>query len=464
SGLYEGAYRVGPSDSFSSAEIVVALKRERRVVTRAAAHGRLSTPQTPPGVAWVRGGTTYIRSAPESGFILFPAPGTRLLTTARVEGWAKVELTPSLSGWIEEKSLERLPAGTPPPAAVVGTIRAAAAPGSTVISLDLSQQVPYEVEESPDLDRVTLRLYYSAGHTNWVIYDDQDDFLRQVRWEQRGSDVVEVTADLRPGRRLWGYDVSYKERSLRLELRHPPAIAPKPRSALSGRVIIVDPGHSPSSPGAIGPHRTLEMDVNYALAKELEALLSAEGAQPVVTRSSPADEVTLGERMRLAWSRRGDAFVSVHNNALADGENPFDRPHGYSVFFYHPHSLALARATHQAYGRDALLPSEGLRYGNLMVARATQMPSILTESAYLMYPDQEDLLLTPAKRREFARAMLEGLRRFFEAERERQAAAGWPPPPPAPRAKAKTAPGPKQGAAPRTGAARAQPKKNTKRP
>ena len=49
------------------------------------------------------------------------------------------------------------------------------------------------------------------------------------------------------------------------------------------------------------------------------------------------------------------------------------------------------------------------------------MPSILTESAYLMFPDQEELLRESAGRKRFARAMFEGLRDFLEAERKRQA-------------------------------------------
>jgi N-acetylmuramoyl-L-alanine amidase len=186
------------------------------------------------------------------------------------------------------------------------------------------------------------------------------------------------------------------------------------------RIIAVDPGHSLGSPGAIGPRGTYELDANWSIAKDLEALLIKEGAKVVLTHGGRENEAGLLDRQRLAWGQKAELFVSVHNNALPDGENPFDRPHGYSVFYYHPHSMSLAKQVYQAYEREIPLPGEGLRYGNLFVARATQMPSILTESAYMMFPDQEDFLLVPSRRRRISAAIVDGMRRFLEAQRARQ--------------------------------------------
>ena len=39
---------------------------------------------------------------------------------------------------------------------------------------------------------------------------------------------------------------------------------------------------------------------------------------------------------------------------------------------------------------------------------------------YMMYPEQEDLLLDPAKRKKFAQALVEGIKQFLEGERRRQ--------------------------------------------
>ncbi|MBI5244950.1 MAG: N-acetylmuramoyl-L-alanine amidase [Elusimicrobia bacterium] len=422
-GTYEGAYQIRYGDRFEEADILMSLKGPGRSQVQAAAAGRLTVAAQPPGVLIVRSeGIVNVRSGPGQGYILFPPQGTRFLVTGRDGSEVRVRLSERLSGWIGDRALDWLPAGTPPPRAVLGDISLAATPDADALTLDLSQRIPFQVEESPDLSGLKLTLYGTTGHVNWIVYDPAGDFVRQVVWSQQESDVVEVAVRLAPGRLLWGYDASWRGAHLRVELRRPPKLAPRPASVLKGRIIVLDPGHGPSAPGAVGPRGTWEQAVNFLLAKDAAALLAKEGAQVVLTRGQDEDDVPLSERTKRAFARRGEIFVSLHNNALPDGDNPFDRPHGFSVFYYHPHSLALAESVYRAFGRHAPLPGEGLRYGNLYVARATQMPSILTESAYLMFPEQEDILLDAAKRRRFALAICEGIKDFLEGERRRQAA------------------------------------------
>ena len=42
------------------------------------------------------------------------------------------------------------------------------------------------------------------------------------------------------------------------------------------------------------------------------------------------------------------------------------------------------------------------------------MPSVLTESAYLILPEQEAMLIDPAYHEKFARTILEGIRNFYQ--------------------------------------------------
>ncbi|MDD5627903.1 MAG: N-acetylmuramoyl-L-alanine amidase, partial [Elusimicrobia bacterium] len=177
-----------------------------------------------------------------------------------------------------------------------------------------------------------------------------------------------------------------------------------------------------------GPRGTREMDANFAIAQAAAAALAKRGALPVLTRAGNEDEVGLAERPRLAVERKGDVFVSIHNNALPDGENPFARPRGFSVFYYHPHSLALAGAMYRSFEERWSLPGEELRYGNLLVARLSAMPAILLETAYMIVPSQEELLSNPAARGRLAEALTAGLESFLSAERAKQK-------PPAPAAK-----------------------------
>ncbi|MFA6091989.1 MAG: N-acetylmuramoyl-L-alanine amidase [Elusimicrobiota bacterium] len=421
-GVYEGAYQVQPSDDIRDGELTVSLKAARRAAVRTKAPGKASlTHRTPETVAVRSEGIVNVRSGPGRGYILFPPVGTRFLSTGRAGRELRVRLSEQLSAWIDERSVEKLPAGTPPPQSILRDITVSPGGDADTVTLNLSQKIPFQIEENSDLSGLRVRLYSTVGHTNWINYGQAGELPRRVSWSQVESDVVDIVIRLEGGR-LWGYDASWRGEDLRLELRRPPRLAHRPASVFKDRLIAVDAGHGVSAPGAVGPRGTWEQDANMRLALDLQSLLQAEGAQVLLTRGKDEDDVPLMERTRRAAARRADLFLSVHNNALSDGENPFERPHGSSVFFYHPHSQALARSVYSAYERLAPIPGEGLRYGNLFVARMTQMPALLTESAYMMFPAQEELLLDPAQRRKFALAMLEGLRGFLESERSRQAA------------------------------------------
>ena len=98
-----------------------------------------------------------------------------------------------------------------------------------------------------------------------------------------------------------------------------PAIA---GSALSGKAIVVDPGHGGRDPGAIanGIH---EEDVTLAIGLQLKPLLEAQGAKVVITRSSdaalgPTTDADLQARVDIAQQAHANAFVSIHGNETAD--------------------------------------------------------------------------------------------------------------------------------------------------
>jgi N-acetylmuramoyl-L-alanine amidase len=154
------------------------------------------------------------------------------------------------------------------------------------------------------------------------------------------------------------------------------------------------------------------MDANYAIAQAAAELLLREGAIPLLTRGTTTDEVSLVDRPKQAVERGADMFISLHNNALPDGTNPFSKARGFTVFYYHPHSLALGRAVHDAYAAAAPVPDEGLQWDNLLVARLSAVPAILIENAYMILPEQEALLNEPAFREKLARALIAGLKAF----------------------------------------------------
>ena len=101
----------------------------------------------------------------------------------------------------------------------------------------------------------------------------------------------------------------------------------------------------------------------------------------------------------------------MHLNALPDGVNPYLHQ-GSSVYFYYPHSQRLAECVHDALLAHLRLPDFGVFYGNLVLTRSPQMPAILTESTFLMHPEEEEALRDGTRRHEIVAAISDGIVAF----------------------------------------------------
>ena len=411
-GIYEGVFQVAPGERFDPAPIEYQVDAGWSA-PRVKGTARVSATTRAPAVATAKAnaaGFLSMKTAPGAGFLVFPPPGTRMLVDGRDGDSVRVALGPGLSGWLDAKDVE-LSTTTFPPRAETGNIGVTETPAGASIRIALSERVPFEVVEDAARETACVRIFSAVGHTNIVSFEGGGDFVDQVRWRQEATGVVAVTVSLKAGRKLWGWNARYDGgASLRLDLRRPPRV--NRRRPLEGLKVMLDPGHMPSAPGATGPLGTREMDANYAIAEAAAELLRREGALPLLTRGATTEEVSLVDRPKQAVDRGADLFVSLHNNALPDGTNPFAKPRGFTVFYYHPHSLALGRAVHDAYAKAALVPDEGLLWDNLLVARLSAVPAILVENAYMILPEQEALLNQPPFRDKLARALVSGLKAF----------------------------------------------------
>ena len=136
---------------------------------------------------------------------------------------------------------------------------------------------------------------------------------------------------------VWGYRTRWAANDLLLEIRRPPRI--DRRHPLAGRLIMVDPGHPPL--GATGPTGLREAEANLGIGLVLRDLLVEGGARVVMTRTTD-ESVELQARGKMADSVGPDLLISVHNNGLPDGVNPYTN-NGASVFYDHSRSLPLAQ-------------------------------------------------------------------------------------------------------------------------
>ena len=353
------------------------------------------------------------RATPGGTYAWFFPTGTRASVTGRVNDDLRVRLSPGSEAWVPIADAQPLPAGLPEPRAVVGSVTLTPSEDRATLRIPLTQRVPFQVVEAER--RLAITFYGAVGDVDWMRYGT-DSLVRQMTWAQTQRQEVTLTLDLSAP--VWGYRAGWSRNDLLLEVRRPPRI--RANDPLRGRVIALDPGHPPL--GSTGPTGLREAEANLAVALELRDMLQAAGARVQMTRTTDS-AVDLWPRVALAERSGAELLISIHNNALPDGINPFTN-HGTSVFYNQPRSVPLASAIQRALVDRLGLPDLGISWADFAIVRATWMPSVLVEGMFIIMPEQEAALRSPAGTRRYARGVYEGIRGFLQDRAGGQAAAG----------------------------------------
>lgn len=341
---------------------------------------------------------------PDGTYHWFFRNGTVAAVSGRTGAALRLQLSRNAVAWVDVASVAAaLPDGTPPPRARLGLVRLFPEAASVVARLRLGQRVPIHVEEAER--SLTVRLYGTQMDLDWVQYGGTDPLVPRVTWAQPTDDEGTVTLEL--SQRVFGWRTRWEGTDLVLEVRRPPR--PTARAPLRGRVIAVDPGHPPA--GATGPTGLREAQANLDVALALQAMLERAGARVVMTRTTDAS-LGLYERPGLAEAAGAELLVSIHNNAFPDGVNPWVN-NGTSTYYYMPRSARLAMLVQREMVAQLGLRDLGAGRGDLALVRVPWMPSVLTEGAFLMIPEQEQALRTPAFHRRYARGVLRGIERYL---------------------------------------------------
>jgi N-acetylmuramoyl-L-alanine amidase len=220
--------------------------------------------------------------------------------------------------------------------------------------------------------------------------------------------VTRITCDTS---RIVGFTVTNQSSSkISVDLRLPRNAT----GALADKVIVVDPGHGGSSTGAPGGGY-LEKNITLQISLKLRDALEACGAKVVMTRDRDVD-VNLYDRPNLANDINADLFVSIHNDSFTSDSR------GTSTYYHmsDPSSRALANVVQQAIIAVSGIPSKGalsdgiLYNSGLAVLRASKMPAILVEVAYISNAQDRRRLIDNDFQNRVANAICDGLRAYVE--------------------------------------------------
>lgn len=186
-------------------------------------------------------------------------------------------------------------------------------------------------------------------------------------------------------------------------------------SALRGKVIVVDPGHGGSNPGAVA-NNTRETDNNLAVSKKLRDKLTSAGAKVIMTRETDrtvaAEGSSLGQelaaRVDIAEANSADIFVSIHSNS---NTNPSIA--GAMTFYPSGRSSELAREVQNGIIKETGAVDKGISAGTFYVLRNTTMPSILVEMGFVTNAGEARKLQEDSYRNKISQGIFDGIVSYF---------------------------------------------------
>ncbi len=205
----------------------------------------------------------------------------------------------------------------------------------------------------------------------------------------------------------------------------PPVAAPLPAPTaapgpLAGLTILVDPGHGGYDGGArCRDSGVWEKEVNLAVARQVQAALTGQGAAVVMTREEDTDlcspdrpaAVTkkrqdMLARIALAKENQVDMVLSIHMNEYRQrGES------GPQVFYRAGcgGGRLLAGAMQEALIRHLQPQKQRAAMAGDYFILQLDVPSVLIECGFISNPAEEKLLLDPAYQARIGEAVAAGV-------------------------------------------------------
>lgn len=146
------------------------------------------------------------------------------------------------------------------------------------------------------------------------------------------------------------------------------------------KIIVIDPGHGGSDPGAQGNglrEKDLTLDISKRIRKYLENNYS--GLKVLMTRTGDK-YLTLSQRAQFANSNKADLFISIHINAGGGT--------GYESFIHTSQNSNTAtgkmqNTVHAEAMKKINVVDRGKKRANFAVLRETNMRAILPENLFI---------------------------------------------------------------------------------
>lgn len=236
-------------------------------------------------------------------------------------------------------------------------------------------------------------------------------------------------------------------------LRSPDRALKKP--AKPSVVVVLDPGHGGKDVGARGLYGAKEKDINLQMALRIKYYLERNHGFKVILTRNGDRYYTRQQRVNVARRHRAKLFISLHSDAYHQRD-----VRGATIFTLSPRGTVgvasrwlsrvekdlvsagevsvsdpivrewltdlSSRSTNQASaaaGNSILhaiigtskLHRPRIEYADFWVLKAPHVPSLLIETGFISNPQEAKLLMCPGYRNRLARAIADGIVRYFNS-------------------------------------------------
>jgi len=191
--------------------------------------------------------------------------------------------------------------------------------------------------------------------------------------------------------------------------------AHKPKLVDHRPLIIIDPGHGGTDPGAVGVSGTPEKTVTLATALELRRVLEATGRYRIALTRTTDRTVSLADRVGFARRQNADLLIAIHADAARNR-------HARGASVYVRSGDAAAPLAASAGLQDSMIdkleddvrmvpaPARAARF---YVLGARSIPSVLLEMGFVSNRQDEALLRQPRHRRVIVDAIKDAVNDYF---------------------------------------------------
>lgn len=230
-----------------------------------------------------------------------------------------------------------------------------------------------------------------------------------------------------------------------------------PPSLRNQKIILVDAGHGGEDSGAIGKNKSLEKNVNLAIAKKLVAIINQNKDFKAVLSRSGDYYVPLTKRLTIAQQQKASMFISIHadsvesisakgasvymlsekgNNSklakqLEASQNLVDQFGGvetvidndqflkniltdYSRKDKEKQSFELAQEIIAQLDKIGPIHKQIPQKANFVVLKSPSIPSVLVETAFISNPTQEKRLTNKKQQQKIAQSIYKGIVNFYQ--------------------------------------------------